>query len=334
MGAMIKAPASVSRRGIGTAHGIANETGRDRLRRDGRLEGMIRWLRRSAAVLALTAAGAVLMAAHEPQRHFLWTVRGEGPMVAYVLGSLHVLTPDFYPLAGPIDLAFDASGTLVEEIDFAELEDPATLVAAMGRAMFLDGRTLDQVVSKGLFDRVMATAAPAGIPRAALERMKPWMAAMSLTAPALRRAGFDPAQGVDRHYYNRARASGMAIEALETVAYQLERFDGMPMPLQEQMLATVLDDLDTQIDQVRVIADAWARGDVEAIEHLLLEAFRGSPEIHARLLTERNRSWVPTVESCLEREKPCFIVVGAAHLVGPDSLVAMLRDRGYEVVQQ
>lgn len=285
-------------------------------------------------VTMLLVCGAMLLRAQEPARHFLWTVRGEGPTVAYLVGSLHVLTPDFYPLPEPFERALEASGTLVEEIDLAEMESPATITAAMGRALFLDGRTLDAVVPKPLYDRVVEKAAASGLPIQALARMKPWMVAVSLTAPAMKQAGFEPAHGVDRHFFDRARAAGMPIEALETVAYQLDRFDSLPMPLQAQMLEAVLDDLETQIAQVRVIAEAWSRGDVPAVERLLLEAFRDAPEVAERLLTERNRNWVPKVDDCLGRPRPCFIVVGAAHLVGPDSLVALLRAEGYEVVQQ
>lgn len=282
----------------------------------------------------LLVAGAAVAPAQEPARHFLWTVRGDGPGVAYLLGSLHVLMPDAYPLPAPIERAFAESGTLVEEIDLGEMEQPATLMAMMGKALFLDGRTLDGVIDAALFARVAAAAEAAGLPRAAIQRAKPWMAAMLLTGPAIARAGFDPAHGVDQHFFERAREAGMPIEALESVAYQLDRFDQMPMPAQAAMLEAVLDDIDTQVSQVKVIADAWRRGDVEALERLLLAAFESSPEMHERLLLERNRAWVPKVEACLARSRPCFVVVGAAHLVGADSLVALLRAKGYAVTQQ
>jgi uncharacterized protein len=291
-------------------------------------------IRLAMAATVVCVCGVVFVTAQEPSRHFLWTVRGEGPNVAYLVGSLHVLTPDFYPLPDAINRAFAAAGTLVEEIDLSEMDSPTTMMAVMGRALFTDGRTLDEVLSKELYDRVVERAGSAGLPIEALMRMKPWVVAVSLTAPAMKDAGFDPDMGVDRHFFNRARAEGIPVEPLETVAYQLERFDSLPMPLQAEMLETSLDDLETQIQEMRTIAAAWARGDVPAVERLLLAAFRDAPEINERLLVERNRNWVPKVDDCLERARPCFIVVGAAHLVGPGSLVALLREKGYEVVQQ
>jgi uncharacterized protein YbaP (TraB family) len=289
---------------------------------------------RILVIVAVAAAALAVPVAQDASRHLLWTVRGEGPTPAYLLGSLHALAPEFYPLPPRIEEAFAASGTLIEEIDLAEAEAPGTVVAAMGRALLPEGQTLEDVLGRDLYARVAAEAEAGGVPRVALSRMKPWMVALALTAPALRRAGFDPAHGVDRHFFNRARALGMAVEGLETVAFQIERFDTLPLSLQARMLATTLDDLETQMAEVRVIAEAWARGDGDTLERLLLSAFREAPELYDRLLVERNRNWVSAVEGCLSRPRPCFIVVGAAHLVGPDSLVAMLREQGYTVVQQ
>jgi len=47
----------------------------------------------------------------------------------------------------------------------------------------------------------------------------------------------------------------------------------------------------------------------------------------------RNRRWVPQIEDCFAQLK-CFVVVGAAHLVGPDGLVRMFQAKGYTVTQQ
>ena len=58
------------------------------------------------------------------------------------------------------------------------------------------------------------------------------------------------------------------------------------------------------------------------------------PSSTQRLLVERNGNWVESVETCVKQRTACFVVVGAAHLVGPDSLVALLQKKGYKVEQQ
>jgi uncharacterized protein YbaP (TraB family) len=78
---------------------------------------------------------------------------------------------------------------------------------------------------------------------------------------------------------------------------------------------------------------AWHRGDAEAIardNHATLSRF---PSFEERLVGNRNRAWVPTIEKYISSGKTYFVVVGSAHLGGSDGLLALLRGRGYTVAQ-
>jgi uncharacterized protein YbaP (TraB family) len=280
---------------------------------------------------SLLAGGA---SAQTGKKHFLWKVEGPKGGVVYLLGSMHVLTPDFYPLAPEIEQAFTASTTLVEEVDIDEMSDPVQMMSALAKAMLTDGRTLEQLIAPATFAEVKRRAEKAGLPMIALQRMKPWLAAITLMAPTLQAAGFRPELGIDRHFFDRAKKGGMKRQALETLSYQLDRFDQMPMKVQEELLKTTLADLDVQSANITTLAKAWAAGDTKGLEVLMLGAFLESPEIYERLLVERNRNWIPTVDTCLEQHSNCFIVVGAAHLVGPHGIPTLLQKKGYTVTQQ
>jgi uncharacterized protein len=286
----------------------------------------------SVATAVATASPAFLHA-QAAQKQFLWAVTARDAPPTYLLGSLHALTANYYPLNPKIEQAFAQSKVLIEEVDIDEMTNPATAMSLIGKAMLTDGRTLDQIIAPDLYKLVASRAEQAGIPLMALQGMKPWMAAVMLTVPALKASGFDPNLGVDRHFFDKAKKAAMERRPLETVAYQFDRFDLMPPTLQEAMLRSVIADLDTQLSNVKTIADAWARGDTATIDSLLLKAFRDSPELYERLLLERNRNWVEPVARCLKEKTACFVVVGAAQLVGPNSLVSLLQKRGYSVEQ-
>jgi uncharacterized protein YbaP (TraB family) len=281
--------------------------------------------------LALVTAGA---SAQTPGRHFLWKVEASGGATAYLLGSLHVLAADSYPLPAAIDKAFAESKTLVEEVDLDEMTDPNAMMAALAKAMLSNGQTLDQLIAADVYAEVKKRAESTGIPMLALDRMKPWLVAVTLMAPTLQSAGFKPEFGVDRHYFDRAKERGMKRQALETVAYQLDRFDSMPAPVQESLLKATIQDLETQLKDVQAMVRAWASGDVAAVEKLTLASFKDSPELYKLLLVERNHNWVPHVEKCLADNAGCFVVVGAAHLVGPDGLPTLLAGKRLKVTQQ
>jgi uncharacterized protein len=281
-----------------------------------------------AALFTATAVGA-----QAPAKHFLWSVSAPGAPPSYLMGSLHVLTAEYYPLSARIDQAFTSSTVLIVEADMDELANPATLMSLLGKAMLSDGKTLEQVIDADLHAQVMERADKAGVPRAAIARLRPWMVALLLTAPTLQAAGFKPEHGVDKHFFDRAKKAGTERRALETVAYQFGRLDQMTAPQQEALLRATLNDLDAQTANVKTMAEAWARGDTDALEKLLLTEMKSAPDLYDRLLVERNANWVDSVETCVKQKTSCFVVVGALHLIGPDSLVAMLQKKGYKVEQ-
>jgi uncharacterized protein YbaP (TraB family) len=292
-------------------------------------------LRRSRSALAVAVAMAVVaVAAGAAQpRTFMWkATRQQGAV--YLVGSVHMLTKDFYPLAAPIDAGFKDSDLLVEEVDLAEMLAPDQQFSLLSRGMLPAGQTLDKVVSPATMALVNARVGSLGMPASALQQFKPWFLAMTLMAVEWEKAGFDAALGLDKHFYDRAQTEGKAVQGLETTEYQISRFDGMARPQQDRFLAESLKDLDAEKASVQKIADAWKTGDLPTLERLVLQDVKDDPFMYQRLLVERNRNWLPKIEALFARRGRAFIVVGAAHLVGPDGLIAMLKAKGARVDQQ
>jgi uncharacterized protein YbaP (TraB family) len=69
------------------------------------------------------------------------------------------------------------------------------------------------------------------------------------------------------------------------------------------------------------------------VDFTLLQDFKQEPRLYQRLLVERNRAWLTKIEALFDRQGRAFVVVGAAHLVGPDGLLAMLTAKGFTVQQ-
>ena len=60
------------------------------------------------------------------------------------------------------------------------------------------------------------------------------------------------------------------------------------------------------------------------------EAVR-NPNEKKLLLDKRNRNWVPQIEGMMVSKQTIFVTVGAAHLVGPGSVLDILCVRGWKV---
>ena len=279
-------------------------------------------------VLAVTLAHATPAAA----RDFLWKVTGKTGTV-YLVGSVHMLTQDFYPLSKTLEDSYKQSDLLVEETDLAELLAPQAQLLMLSRGMLPSGQSLDQVIAPETFAAVTRRAAALGFPIEPLKRFKPWSLALMLTQMEWQKAGFDGELGLDRHFYDRARLDDKRVQGLETAEFQIAQLDGIPMNLQERMLAEAVDDVDSEMANISTLAKAWKTGDAATVERIVLEDMKKEPAIYERLLVARNRNWLPQIEALFNRAGRAFVVVGAAHLIGPDGLIAMLRTRGYQLEQ-
>jgi uncharacterized protein YbaP (TraB family) len=160
------------------------------------------------------------------------------------------------------------------------------------------------------------------------------MVMMMLTALQVQEAGLDTGLGLDKYFFDKAAAAKKPIVGLETAESQIDRFDRMPEPVQEQLLRSTIEDLDTQSKELTGMVAAWQRGDAASLEQTLLGAFRKFPAAYQSLIVERNNNWMPQMDTCLASASPCLVVVGAAHLVGPDGLLALLQRKGYRIEQQ
>jgi uncharacterized protein YbaP (TraB family) len=189
------------------------------------------------------------------------------------------------------------------------------------------------VLSADTYGQVSQHLADLGVPIEPLKRLKPWMLAVTFEELEWQKAGYDPDLGLDKHFYDRAQAEGKAVQGFETAEFQLSLFDGMPMDQQDRMLADTLKDLDTEINNVNKMADAWKAGDALAVERIVLPDLKQDPAMYKRLLVDRNRTWLPQLEALFARRGHAFVVVGAAHLLGPDGLLALLKGKGYAVEQ-
>ena len=288
--------------------------------------------RRAALVVAALLAVATLqLQAAAPS--FLWKAAGPRGGTVYLAGSLHLLTSEYYPLAPAFDEAFAATDLLVEELDIAEMLAPEAQMQMLTRGMMPAGQTLEQVLTPETMTVVKAKVAELGLPLAPLQMFKPWALALTLQGLEWQKAGFDPELGLDKHFYDRARKANLAVQGLETLAFQIGQFDGLPMPLQDRMLSETLKEMETTQEAVGELARAWKAGDAPAIEKIVLRDLKSEPQMYQRLLVDRNRTWLPKIELLFARPKAAFVVVGAAHLVGSDGLLEMLRAKGYTISQ-
>jgi uncharacterized protein YbaP (TraB family) len=296
-------------------------------------------LRRQAARLAMAAAA--LLIAWAPavcvakDRHVLWAVAGQHNTV-YLLGSIHVLRAEDGGLPQVGEDAYRDAERLVMEIDMDDelAGDPTSLAGTIQRmAMLPAGQSLRTVLGPD-YSAVKEHAQKAGLDLAVLDPFAPWFVATALLQVELAKRGFSPELGVEQMIVTRAAADGKPIQGLETAEQQFRILAGLPMPLQRRFLLMTIEESDDLDTEIRELLSAWQSGDTARLARLLGDEFDEFPELYRPLTEDRNRAWIPEIVALLDDSDDYLVVVGALHLVGRNSVVDLLQQRGYRVTQQ
>lgn len=287
---------------------------------------------RLALPLLLALASATACGAAPGHSVSMWSVAGATNRV-YLLGSVHLLRSEDYPLPSVIYDAYADAETLVMEMDMDDLDpfEAQRIVRELG--MLTDGRTLKDLMDAEDYARAEELAARADVPLQVVSASEPWLAAITIEQLVLARMGFDPDYGVESHLTARAVSDNKVIEGLETVREQLEFLDNMSLEAQQSLLLQALED---SIELEQLMDDlilAWRRGDVAFIEENMLLAARDEKELYETVVVKRNRNWVERLDTLLADDDDYLVVVGVLHLIGEDGIPAMLARRGFEVTQ-
>lgn len=263
----------------------------------------------------------------------LWRAIGPAGTV-YLFGTIHLLPPALAWRTPAFEQALTVSNRLMLELDERNL-DPAILQPTILRLGLLpENRSLRDELGDDLYERLSDASTQIGVPEVTLRRMRPWLAAVSVSAIAATRLGLNPEAGVDRAILAEANALGIAVEGLETADEQFAHLSSLDGEAGKALVRQTVEDLrdaKTLFDRLLV---AWASGDPALLEQELVDRMADeSPAVNEELLVARNRNWLPKLRQRLLEPGTTLVAVGAGHLVGPDGLVAMLKAEGVKVEQ-
>jgi uncharacterized protein len=263
--------------------------------------------------------------AHPPNPLFYEIASADGTVEGWLLGTIHALpdgiawrTPAITTVAGEADLL------IVEVATFKSRDEGPSIYLGLAQSPGL-APVADRIAPElrpalaGLMERGAMTSGQ-------LANTETWAAAISLARVD---ATGDPANGVDSGLIE--DFAGRPVRELEGLRGQLSIFDRLPETQQRTMLTAVVRESKTAAEDPERLQRAWLAGDATIIEAATREGFLADPALREALLTGRNRRWVAAIIPALGQAPRPLIAVGAAHLVGPEGLVALLEAEGYRI---
>ncbi|MBP1970663.1 uncharacterized protein YbaP (TraB family) [Virgibacillus natechei] len=256
----------------------------------------------------------------------------EGDRTAYLLGSIHAGDEDLYPLHEDIETAFDSADHLAVEIDISDINEIESSQTIMQQGMYMDGSALSDQISEESYEEIVAYLSAFGIPEQMIDQFKPWFVSMMLAEVAMDQTNFTAEYGIDMYFMDKANEEDMPITSLESLEKQIEFLSSSPEEEQVDSLEATIAELDNYGEELTQMMRLWRSGNEEVFTEL-----RNFDDGYDQIaMDERDLDMADQIEDFLTEpsndEETYFIVVGALHLVGDESIVGLLEERGYDVV--
>lgn len=264
----------------------------------------------------------------------IYKIRSDANTV-YLVGSLHKLAEDFYPLTRAFSYAYYNSQKIVMEVD------PEIMASAKGKkyadkiGTFSNGMTLKKALSPKTYTLLKNHLKRLGVDIRDIQKMKPWIVYLQGGGGEIEAAkDFRNHLGVESYFYQMAKDSGKLTGGLETLEEHYNVFDKLSLKDQDIILREALTkSLKGNKSEENLFINmitSWHQGDLEGLE-MMVEEQKSNPIYYDALLVRRNHNWVPQIEEFLKDTKNYFVVVGVAHLPGKDGLLTLLAEKGYQL---
>jgi hypothetical protein len=245
-----------------------------------------------------------------------------------------VLRPNDYPLAPAVLDAYAHAGSLLMEVNLEEIDSEQVQAEMLASATLPEGKTLPDVLGTQRYERAAALAHEIGVELSIFDRFAPWFVAEAISELQLTQLGFEPKNGVEMYFMERARSDGKSVDGLETVHDQISVFQNMSLDTQAEYLLSSLEQAHDLPKDVNSMVRAWQHGDTGWFESELQSDLGHDPDLYQSVLLARNRKWVPKIEALLDSDKNYLVIVGTGHLAGRGSVVDLLKKDGIVATQR
>ena len=259
----------------------------------------------------------------------LWVVK-DADSTVYLFGTVHLLRPGTAWGSDKVDAAFASASDIWVEI--ANQDDQAAVMPVIQQHGVDPTRPLSSILSAEDFAAFDKVAQANGATGAALDAYRPWLAAFMISMSPATNAGYRSEAGVDKTLMDRARAEGKALHGFETADIQVRLIAGMSEEAQIAYLNHYVRNGDGVVANLDQTVAAWLKGDAAEVGRLNRLSTRDIHEdIHRAALIVRNADWTDQIETMMKGSGTAFVAVGAAHLADQDSVIDMLKARGFTV---
>ena len=260
----------------------------------------------------------------------MWKITSDDGNEMILMGSMHALKDECYPLPERIMKAYENAEVIACEFDLvAYTSDLSASLALMNESMYEDSaETIAQHLSKETVDGLTDFFAAEGYSMDIMKHYKPWMILSQCESIITEKCGLDAQQGIDMNLLQMAHDDGKEIFETESADFQMGMLMGFSDELNDLLLSSYnADNIEELEKNMNDTYDMWKTGDIEKTTAFLTqedEATYGEltdadkallDEYNKAMLYDRNEGMTECAEKLLKEHKNTFFVVGLAHFI-------------------
>lgn len=260
----------------------------------------------------------------------LWQVEKNGN-TSYLFGSIHLGSPDMYPLSDVVYKAYENSNHLMVEIDLKP-EDEAKMLPLVQKYAFNPTVPLEKRLSPEGLALYKQACTKKALPCQQFSSYQAWFLSVQLSLMSMQKLGYQDELGIDKHFLAKAHQTNRNVISLETAESQFKLLGGFDQQQQESML---MQSLQMKKEDFVGLFDAWKSGNDDAMLTMFQADFEqpGAMAMYKAIFDDRNMNMTKQISENIKINKSLFVVVGAGHIIGENGIVELLKKEGFKLVQ-
>lgn len=282
----------------------------------------------------------------------MWEITSSDGTKITMMGSMHALKDEVYPLPDSITQAYENAEILAVECDISQATSNFTVqMKQLEHLKYKDGTTIKDHLPQEIYDGVCEFVEACGADIRHFEKYQLWALASNLEMLSAAKSDIKASNGIDAHLLDMAHDDGKEIYEVESVEFQTDLLINLPEETYQAILSGY--SAETKDEALKSLSDtyeAWKTGDYDFfakgndIDAVIEEAEKAGEEVsdedveilrdyNQKLLFDRNITMKNAVEKLLDGDKDVFYVVGVAHFAGEGGIIDLLEKDGYTVTQ-
>ncbi|MBF0398372.1 MAG: TraB/GumN family protein [Desulfobacterales bacterium] len=267
---------------------------------------------------------------------FFWTIK-IGNNTAFLIGSMHLMQKDMYPLPDKFEHAFSISPIIVFEsnLNRTNIHELQQYVQSIG--FYPPGETIWKNISSKTQKKLEKKLSEIQFPVNIAEKMRPWLLSTMLedTSEDENDSKLHHDIGLDVYFFKKAQQEGKKMMFFESAKEHVNCIANIPENQQEFLLKDALRKEPKEGEMcLHEVIELWKNGKADALEFHYRNHHKKHMQIYQHIIINRNRRWLRKIEQFFQLGKNIMIIVGGGHVGGTDGLVRLLTNRGYQIVQE